>query len=302
MQLNMVAENWLLKRNLSKEVLAEFNIHSSEDRIVIPVSDEDGIFIFNKYRRNPLSEVGSKYTYDKGGKVSLYAWHKAKNHPSILITEGELDTLVAWSHNIPAVTSTGGAGSFQERWADLFKDKEVIVCYDNDMAGGEGMAKVLNYIPHARILFLPDRAGVKDISDYVASGGDIHELLRTSKRFASLADVYGDRTERLALWKSTHFHDAYIREHTKVVVKREKKVLSGDEVTNAKAYPVENLLTFTSNKRCCPFHKEKTPSFVLYPETNSCYCFGCGKAFDSIEIYRKLHDCTFRKAVEELNK
>ena len=30
----------------------------------------------------------------------------------------------------------------------------------------------------------------------------------------------------------------------------------------------------------CPFHNEKTPSFVVYPDTQSFYCFGCGAAGD----------------------
>jgi hypothetical protein len=27
----------------------------------------------------------------------------------------------------------------------------------------------------------------------------------------------------------------------------------------------------------CPFHNERTPSFYFFPETMTCYCFGCGK-------------------------
>ena len=32
----------------------------------------------------------------------------------------------------------------------------------------------------------------------------------------------------------------------------------------------------------CPFHNEKTPSFTVYPDTQSFYCFGCGAAGDAI--------------------
>jgi DNA primase len=38
------------------------------------------------------------------------------------------------------------------------------------------------------------------------------------------------------------------------------------------------------NKICCPFHQEKTPSFTIYPKTNTFHCFGCGISGDVIEL------------------
>jgi DNA primase len=29
------------------------------------------------------------------------------------------------------------------------------------------------------------------------------------------------------------------------------------------------------SKACCPFHNDKTPSFTVYKDTKSFYCFGC---------------------------
>lgn len=38
----------------------------------------------------------------------------------------------------------------------------------------------------------------------------------------------------------------------------------------------------------CPFHNEKTPSFTVYPETQSYYCFGCGNGGDVITFIRNI--------------
>ena len=40
----------------------------------------------------------------------------------------------------------------------------------------------------------------------------------------------------------------------------------------------------------CPFHGEKTPSFNLYPETSSFYCFGCGAGGDVITFVKRIEN------------
>lgn len=50
----------------------------------------------------------------------------------------------------------------------------------------------------------------------------------------------------------------------------------------------------------CPFHSEKTPSFVVYPDTKSFYCFGCGTGGSVITFVSKLENLTYRESLEML--
>lgn len=50
----------------------------------------------------------------------------------------------------------------------------------------------------------------------------------------------------------------------------------------------------------CPFHKDKHPSFFIYPETNSFYCFGCGVGGDVIKFVELLFNYSFKEAVKWL--
>ena len=50
----------------------------------------------------------------------------------------------------------------------------------------------------------------------------------------------------------------------------------------------------------CPFHNEKTPSFVVYPETQSFYCFGCGSGGDVITFMKRIANLEYVEAVKAL--
>lgn len=50
----------------------------------------------------------------------------------------------------------------------------------------------------------------------------------------------------------------------------------------------------------CPFHSEKTPSFFVYPQTQSFYCFGCGAGGDVITFIRRIENLEYMEAVRLL--
>lgn len=50
----------------------------------------------------------------------------------------------------------------------------------------------------------------------------------------------------------------------------------------------------------CPFHSEKTPSFTVYPSSNSFYCFGCGAGGGVFSFVMKVENLDFAGAAEHL--
>jgi DNA primase len=58
-----------------------------------------------------------------------------------------------------------------------------------------------------------------------------------------------------------------------------------------------NLTSDKHHKTCCPFHQEKTPSFTVYPKTNTFHCFGCGISGDTIEFIQLKENITKHEAI-----
>ena len=51
---------------------------------------------------------------------------------------------------------------------------------------------------------------------------------------------------------------------------------------------------------CCPFHSEKSPSFIVSPQKQIYKCFGCGAGGDVITFVKEYKKIEFKEAVSEL--
>ncbi|MFA6128209.1 MAG: DNA primase [Bacteroidales bacterium] len=56
----------------------------------------------------------------------------------------------------------------------------------------------------------------------------------------------------------------------------------------------------TTWEACCPFHQEKSPSFKVFPKTNTYKCFGCGAGGNGIAFIMAKEGITFPEACRSL--
>lgn len=69
---------------------------------------------------------------------------------------------------------------------------------------------------------------------------------------------------------------------------------------------VERLMGVTLKQQgpnyvgCCPFHQEKTGSFVVSPAKNYAKCFGCQEGGNSISLVMKYHQISYPEAIKLL--
>ncbi len=193
-QLPVTIREYLNQRGISKEIIDRHFIGWNDQAITIPIFDMDNNFSFFKFRKDPSNNdfEKPKYWYQKNTSATVYGWeHLRAGHTPLIICEGELDRLALESRGQAAITSTGGAGTFKEDWANFIPEDVIIyVCFDNDNAGRNGAQAVISALQkagHSTIynISLPSEVGESgDVTDYFTKlNGTVDDLF---SKYASL--------------------------------------------------------------------------------------------------------------------
>lgn len=79
-------------------------------------------------------------------------------------------------------------------------------------------------------------------------------------------------------------------------------LLNRTDIVDVVSSRIQLKKTGKNYSACCPFHKEKSPSFTVSPDKQFYYCFGCGAGGNALGFVMDHDQMEFPQAVEELAK
>lgn len=144
----------------------------------------DGIIVYTKTRID-YDDGSKKFYFEqpngtkglKGIQRELYNLPAVITATRVYIVEGEKCADAVIKHGAVATTlDTGAKSPWYSHYDEYLKDKEIIIIPDNDNAGMNYAKKILQNVPTARIVKLPDLAEKGDIYDWLTMGHTLAEI------------------------------------------------------------------------------------------------------------------------------
>jgi len=183
------------KRGVHHQVICDrftLGYDPMDHSLIMPMHNSTGN-VEGVVRRIIKPEVGHpKYRYPRGFKISqtLYGWHQvasmqgAGRVPVLGVTEGGIDTLLAWQAGLPSVALLGANCSPQQlKLITSLDPVSVLVLTDNDTAGRTAGLQLAHKLSGTGVMvqlpsFWPQ--GRKDLGEMIES--EIEQVIASGKR------------------------------------------------------------------------------------------------------------------------
>lgn len=155
-------------------------------------------YIPKDFRQCRLDEKGVVQWNMEGVRRVLYNLQQVIKAKTVWIVEGEKDVDSLKKLCIVATCNVGGAGKWMDGYTDYLKDKDVVICPDNDAAGQKHLDTVMKSIAGkvktVSIVKVPSPH--KDASDFIESfstseeaGNALHKLADASPKITGGIDL-----------------------------------------------------------------------------------------------------------------
>lgn len=198
------AVEYLASRGIGREVASRYRITTRKDNdhiLVFPFYDEKGVMQFVKYRKTDFnkSRDKNKEWCEKDTRPILFGMDQCKGFDSLVITEGQLDSLSVAQAGIPnAVSVPTGARGFtwlENCWDWISQFKEVTIFGDCEHGKITLVDELSRRLPClVKVVQMEDYLGEKDANDILRKYGA--EAVRHAVAKAQLIPV--NHVKRLA--------------------------------------------------------------------------------------------------------
>jgi DNA primase len=281
-----------IKNNLIKD-------YFPSPRVIFPIFEDGKCITFSG--RSIFPNARLKYKTLVYNKIGVFNATVLKTGISkVYVCEGVIDTLSMLNLGLPAIGILG-LNVFGIENLNIFssseynKECQIVLAFDTDdnESGKRGRYKIANLLfnnglTNLAYIELPKNNVDKkiDINNFMLEYGKTAKNKILNLPHINIESSYLKVKDSSGTTKSHLFDsDKY-------------------EIENIISKYVELINDSPNRKRCiCPFpgHKDTAPSFVIYCDTNSYYCFGCGKSGDSISFISNLFNISYKEAAAKIS-
>jgi len=168
----------------SDEVIRKYNIGISENEqeILFPIDNEFGDIVnIRRYNYDKIDGKPKWMSHAKGmGGNAIFPLQEIPDQ-NVYLVAGEKDCLLMRSKGYNAFTFTAGEGSYSKKYDYKFRNRPVVIIYDDDQAGIDGAIKVATsmYGLTSQIKIIKLETGIQggDITDYFVKLGKTKDEL-----------------------------------------------------------------------------------------------------------------------------
>jgi len=163
-------EYWTCVRGYTEETIERFRLGYNGEVYTIPIYVDGDFKNFQCLGVKPKR----RFSWYKGLGALPFNFSNLVVTNWVVVTEGPVDAIMLRQNNIPAVSQTGGAGTWKDKWLYYFiETKNIYAVYDNDEAGTEGSVRVAKSLGTGRTKiynFWNFDEGY-DVTDFFKDGG-----------------------------------------------------------------------------------------------------------------------------------
>lgn len=227
-----IASQW----NISEEVARELKLMAVDHKCLrFPAFMYGHLVDIRTYEPNGKPKVRSRSGSPAGVIIPFDIWRTSPKDRTTIICAGEKDMAVARSYGFNAITITGGEHAVP-LGCEEFRDRKVVIVYDNDDAGKSGAIKLADHLlPYAREVRICTgfhevcKENKEDITDFFVK---YNKSKRDLVNYLNKAEIYKPSIEKkLDKYPILNLHKASSAEYVNKIVRSNIQVVAMSEAT-----------------------------------------------------------------------